>query len=491
MTTPIPATPFAGPAPAERLERAAAALTAHGFAVEILDAAAAARTRIEDLIPEGASVFTGASETLRLSGIDAHINTSGRYQAVRPRLLAMDRVTGAGDIRRLLASPGVAVGSVAALTETGSLVVASASGSQLPGYAGGAARAIWIGGAQKVVPDLPAALRRVEDHALAPGKRPRPGGLRASQRHQPPAHPQRGTPPRARHRPAAAPSHRILKPPGVIMSRIPGRTSQSVPHAASQLTEFTSSHQPAVPPAPPAPRPRRGGTPAGRLAGHAKDDAGVSRRAAYAAFGWVLAFLAWHVVWAVTGLAFPQASHHHGAALMLFWTSDAITVVMWAVGIPLPLALARPWGRRVPRWMLLWAAWIGCALLGARGIAGVADEVARAIGFSRGLTGLTAAQAMGTGHPSAWLSFAGVATEVLFVAGGLVFGLAALTYQRASRALSSRPAQTLVLFMTSVMIAVMLVAPQPATAVGSELLALAVLAAAALFILDQRAGQAR
>jgi hypothetical protein len=78
----------------------------------------------------------------------------------------MDRVTGADDIRRLLASPDVAVGSVAALTEAGSLVVASASGSQLPGHAGGAARAIWIVGAQKVVPDLSTALRRVEDHAL-------------------------------------------------------------------------------------------------------------------------------------------------------------------------------------------------------------------------------------------------------------------------------------------------------------------------------------
>jgi hypothetical protein len=31
---------------------------------------------------------------------------------------------------------------------------------------GGAARAIWIVGAQKVVPDLSTALRRVEDHAL-------------------------------------------------------------------------------------------------------------------------------------------------------------------------------------------------------------------------------------------------------------------------------------------------------------------------------------
>ena len=166
MTTPTPTTLFVDPAPAQRLDRAAAALTAHGFTVEILDDAAAARTRIQDLILEGASVFTGASETLRLSGIDEDINASGRYQAVKPRVLAMDRATHMEEIRRLLATPEVIVGSVHAVTETGSLVIASGSGSQLPGYAGGAARAIWIVGAQKVVPDLPAALRRVDDHCL-------------------------------------------------------------------------------------------------------------------------------------------------------------------------------------------------------------------------------------------------------------------------------------------------------------------------------------
>jgi hypothetical protein len=165
-TTSIPATLFTDPAPAPRLERAAAALTAHGFAVEILDDAAAARTRIKDLIPPGVSVFTGASETLRLSGIDADINTSGRYDAIRPRGRAMDRATQLAEIWRLMSTPDVIVGSVHAVTETGSLVVASASGSQLPGYAGGAARAIWIVGAQKVVPDLSTALRRVEDHCL-------------------------------------------------------------------------------------------------------------------------------------------------------------------------------------------------------------------------------------------------------------------------------------------------------------------------------------
>jgi LUD domain len=166
MTTPIPATLFTDPAPAERLERAADALTAHGFVVEILDDAAAARTRMKDLIPEGASVFTGASETLRLSGIDADINASGRYQSVRQRGQGLDRATQLGEIWRLMSTPDVIVGSVHAVTETGSLVIASASGSQLPGYAGGSRRAIWIVGAQKVVPDLSTALRRVEEHCL-------------------------------------------------------------------------------------------------------------------------------------------------------------------------------------------------------------------------------------------------------------------------------------------------------------------------------------
>jgi ketosteroid isomerase-like protein len=157
---------FADPASAPRLERAAAALRAHGFAAEILDDATAARARVKDLVPAGVSVLTGASETLRLSGIDEDINASGRYDAIRPRILTIDRATGADEIRKLVASPEFVVNSVAAVTETGSLVLASGSGSQLPANAGGAAHAVWVVGAQKVVPDLSTALRRVEEHAL-------------------------------------------------------------------------------------------------------------------------------------------------------------------------------------------------------------------------------------------------------------------------------------------------------------------------------------
>ncbi|MBV9854491.1 MAG: LUD domain-containing protein [Streptosporangiaceae bacterium] len=165
MTTSVPAASFTDPAPVERLERAAAALTGKNFAVEILDDAATARARVKELIPAGAIVFTGASETLRLSGIEEDINKSGRYDSIRSRP-PMDRATQRNEIWAALSTPDVIVGSVAAVTETGSLVAASASGAQLPGYAGAAARVIWVVGAQKVVSDLPAALRRVEEHCL-------------------------------------------------------------------------------------------------------------------------------------------------------------------------------------------------------------------------------------------------------------------------------------------------------------------------------------
>ncbi len=156
---------FADPAPAQRLERAAAALAAKSFAVEILDDATAARAGVKDLIPPGASVFTGASETLRLSGIEEDINNSGRYDSLKSRP-PMDRATQRQAIWAALSAPDVLVGSVAAVTETGSLVVASASGSQLPGYAGAAGRVIWVVGPQKLVPDLSTALHRIEDYCL-------------------------------------------------------------------------------------------------------------------------------------------------------------------------------------------------------------------------------------------------------------------------------------------------------------------------------------
>ncbi|MFE7241242.1 hypothetical protein [Streptomyces sp. NPDC057580] len=134
MTTSMAATLFTDLAPAQRLERAAAALDAQGFTVEILDEAAAARTRIKELIPDGASVFTGASETHRVSGITEDINAGGRYDALRSRVLAMDRATQMDEIRRLTA------GSSAPLANPSGITSALSSSAYLPGAPGSAAR---------------------------------------------------------------------------------------------------------------------------------------------------------------------------------------------------------------------------------------------------------------------------------------------------------------------------------------------------------------
>ena len=47
----------------------------------------------------------------------------------------------------------------------GELVIASATGSQLAPYASGAGKAIWVVGAQKVVPTLKTAMRRIHIYA--------------------------------------------------------------------------------------------------------------------------------------------------------------------------------------------------------------------------------------------------------------------------------------------------------------------------------------
>jgi L-lactate utilization protein LutC len=157
---------FAVPAHDASVTRTAAALEANGSTVLRAANRAEAKRIVLELIPPGSEVHQGASQSLEDSGITDEIETSGRYEAVRPRVFGLDRATQADEIRRLSASPDVMLGSVHAVTETGSLVAASASGSQLGPYASGAGKVILVVGAQKIVPDLEAALRRIEEYVF-------------------------------------------------------------------------------------------------------------------------------------------------------------------------------------------------------------------------------------------------------------------------------------------------------------------------------------
>ncbi|MBD0743738.1 LUD domain-containing protein [Streptomyces sp. CBMA152] len=158
---------FAVPASAESVERAAEALRGNGFAVHIVDTAADARKLVNEALPTDKSVFAATSETLRLSGIQADIDESGRFKSMRAEQADWDqRGARRDDVRTSRSAPDVVVGSVHAVTEDGRLVTGSASGSQLGAYAFGAGKTIWVVGAQKVVADLDTALRRLETYSL-------------------------------------------------------------------------------------------------------------------------------------------------------------------------------------------------------------------------------------------------------------------------------------------------------------------------------------
>src|SRR5689334_16672764 len=113
----VPNQEFAHLASDQQIRRTVEALEANGIQAVIAENGDEAKHIFFGLVPEGAEVFLGASVTLETLGIKDIIDKSGRYNAVRPKMFAMDRATQAREIRKLGGAPDYAAGSVHAVTE--------------------------------------------------------------------------------------------------------------------------------------------------------------------------------------------------------------------------------------------------------------------------------------------------------------------------------------------------------------------------------------
>ena len=142
------------------------ALEHNGITCTVVDSADEATGAVRSIIPVGAEVYNNTSRTLEVIGVAEDIERSGQYQALRPRLYQMDREMQGREMRQLSASPDWVVGSAHALTEDGSLLIASASGSQLGPVASGAGHVVLVVGAQKIVPDFNTGLRRIYEYCF-------------------------------------------------------------------------------------------------------------------------------------------------------------------------------------------------------------------------------------------------------------------------------------------------------------------------------------
>lgn len=157
---------FSQPASEKDLREAADALRRNGFDVLVVPTGLEAKQQLLELIPAGAEVMTMSSETLRLLGIAAELNDSGRWDSVRAKFAKMDRQKDHREMQRLGTAPEWSVGSVHAVTRDGHLLMASASGSQISAHAYGADHVVFVVGCQKIVADTAEGLKRIYEHAL-------------------------------------------------------------------------------------------------------------------------------------------------------------------------------------------------------------------------------------------------------------------------------------------------------------------------------------
>ena len=141
--------------------------------------------------------------------------------------------------------------------------------------------------------------------------------------------------------------------------------------------------------------------------------------AGYAACGWGIAFAVVHLYWVLGGtLGLPPGWSLQSNTPLLVIAVIAIPLCLGAAA--LALALVRPRGRRVPRRLLLSAAWGVAALFVVHAAPALPDYVGLALGRHAGALA----------PPDRFDLFL---YEPWFLVGGIVFGLAAWGYQRRSR----------------------------------------------------------
>ena len=157
---------FAAPTSDTELEALAERLRERNFEVVIVQNGEEARAEVLKRIPEGSRVHSGKSKTLEDAGLFKEFMENQRYDFVRRTTMKMDQRTQRDEMRKLGAAPDVMVNSAHAVTEAGQIVITSASGSQIGPIASGAGKLILVIGSQKVVPDLDAAFRRIQEYVF-------------------------------------------------------------------------------------------------------------------------------------------------------------------------------------------------------------------------------------------------------------------------------------------------------------------------------------
>ncbi len=150
----------------DAIDATAEALKGRGFDVVLAKDRKEALEKVKEIVPEGSSVITGSSTSLREIGFNELLD-SGRWKNLhKPILEEQDHAKRMQMRKRANIEADFFIASVNAVTKDGALVSCDASGSRVSAYPYDANRLVFIVGAQKIVDNIDEAMERVRKYAF-------------------------------------------------------------------------------------------------------------------------------------------------------------------------------------------------------------------------------------------------------------------------------------------------------------------------------------
>lgn len=143
------------------------ALEARNIKPIVVETSADALVKIKELIPLGASVMNGSSQTLETIGyIDYLKSNQHGWNNLHETILTEQDKAKQNQLRKESVLSDYYLGSVHGLAQTGEFIIASNTGSQLPHIVFTSPNIILVVGINKIVPNLSAAFDRLANQVI-------------------------------------------------------------------------------------------------------------------------------------------------------------------------------------------------------------------------------------------------------------------------------------------------------------------------------------
>jgi len=158
-------------ASAESVEKAAKALEAKKYKVDVVANKEAALKLLTSLSLKDKSIYVAGSTSFQQVGFVDFLRDAKDYakRNIKGEVVAAQHAgdqAKAGALMREGQSADVFFSSVPAIAETGEIHVVCASGTRTGGFVHSAGQLVILAGANKIVPDLATALKRTREYAL-------------------------------------------------------------------------------------------------------------------------------------------------------------------------------------------------------------------------------------------------------------------------------------------------------------------------------------